>query len=184
MSRVTCTTNRPAAVLCAASLWLPLAAPAGVIDASLVPLGGADYRFDYRLTNTGVLGPGTVIASFDIAFLASLITAWTEIGGAADAWTEFSAPVLGDDLFIADVNQGTAIPIGGAQAFSVTFTWSGSGLPGTQVFNLYDPLTFDVLFTGETSLTGAPIPGVAVLMLPPLGWLLGRRRIRPGRPVR
>lgn len=172
-------TARLRAGLCGAALLLPLAASATSMDAALVSLGSTAYRFDYRLINDGSLGSGARIDSFDIGFLNALVTGWTEIGASPDAWIEYSSPVLGDDLFGADLNQGGGIAVGDWADFSVSFDWGGAGLPGSQLFTIYDPISFAILETGQTSVTDAPSPATVLLMTPLLALVAVRRRRKP-----
>jgi hypothetical protein len=170
------------AALTAALLIGTPAAEALVLDATLVSLGGASYRWDYVLTNNGSLGAGVAVASFDIAFLESTITSWTEIGGSNAAWSEYSVPVLTDDLFGADVDLGAEIADGDSAAFSVTFNWNGALLPGSQAYTVYDPTNnFQILETGSTTVASVPSPSTASLLWLPLLALLAPGLARSSR---
>jgi hypothetical protein len=48
--------------------------------------------------------------------------------------------------------------------FSVQFVWLGSGTPGAQPFEVYDPLTFNLLVSGTTTPgPAAVIPAASTL---------------------
>ena len=160
------------AALAAALLIGAPGAEAIVIDATLVSLGGASYRWDYILTNDGSLGAGVAVASFDIGFPESTITGWAEIGADGAAWDEYTFQVFTDDHFGADATLGAEIGVGGSAAFSVSFDWSGALLPGSQAYNIYDPTTFDILESGSTTVAAVPSPSTAALLWLPLMALL------------
>ena len=172
------------AALAAALLIGAPGAQALVLDATLVSLGGASYRWDYILSNDGSLGAGVAVASFDIAFLESEITGWTEIGADGAAWDEYTVPVLTDDLFAADATLGAEIGVGESAAFSVTFNWNGALLPGSQTYTVYAPSTFDVLETGSTTVATIPSPSTAALLgLPLLALLAPGFARKPGSAI-
>ena len=51
------------------------------------------------------------------------------------------------------------IPVGGSLGgFEISFTYTGSGTPGSQMFNIYDPTTLDVLDTGTTTPASHGLP--------------------------
>ena len=85
----------------------------------------------------------------------------------------FDALALVSPLGLNDTQSG----------FQVRFTYLGVGTPGSQAFDVLDPLTFAILFSGQTEHfsepppVGVPAPGSAVLLATALGLLgLSRRR--------
>ena len=63
--------------------------------------------------------------------------------------------------------------------FRVSFNWLGTGTPGTQAFDIIDPLYFDILESGTTALgqtTAVPEPATISLFLIGVLGLLGFRR--------
>ncbi len=150
----------------AGAILLALAAKGAMaieIDYTLSVLGGSDYRYDYMLTNDGTLGAGVAVESFDIDFPTSSITSWTEIGANPGDWDEFSLLTLGDHLFGADALTG-GIANGDGESFSVWFSWNVGGMPGNQLFTIYDPSSFDILESGLTRAASAPLPATLLLM--------------------
>ena len=153
--------------LLATGLFLPFGASAITLDATLVNLGGNDYRFDYILSNDGSLGPDFSIESFDIEFIDSEILGWREIGGSVDDWWEDSSSVLGTSYFYADFFTGSGgIGSGESATFSVSFNWRGTvGVPGTQWLTIYDPTNYDNFWSFESTPAIVPIPSTGILML-------------------
>jgi hypothetical protein len=145
-------------------------AGATIIRYQLIPLGGIDYQYVYAVENDGTLGGGAPVALFDLLFDPTLyaeasLTAATA-APLANAWDELflasapGVPAAYDALALAGgVADGATV-----SGFTVTFTWLGAGTPGSQPFEIYDPLTFALLEQGLT---------VNATPLPPTTWLLG-----------
>ncbi len=55
--------------------------------------------------------------------------------------------------------------------FSVTFDYLGAGTPGSQLFSIVNPNSFDELDSGATKRSSVPQPGTLPLMLAGLGAL-------------
>jgi hypothetical protein len=179
------------------SLWLLLLAnpaTAIIIDYDLTSLGGIggnSYRYDYTVTNTndGSLGSGVAIEGFTIFFDPvfydeNSLTIVTPDPPASD-WNEV---ILGSGLLVDAAYDVFAVAGGVApgdfvSGFAVEFTWLGTGMPGAQPFEIYDPVTFEILVTGSTRVAGTSVPEPGTLALLFLGavvastsWL--RRRPR------
>ncbi|ANB03668.1 hypothetical protein ECTOBSL9_0942 [Ectothiorhodospira sp. BSL-9] len=134
-------------------------------------LGGNDFRYEYTVTNDGSLGAGVALEGFTILFDTDLYDEGSLLIVTADPlasdWDEFIlAGGLGVDpaydAFEAAIAVGETV-----SGFKVEFYWLGSGTPGSQPYQIYDPDTFDVLFTGDTQpeATAVPATGSLVLML-------------------
>jgi hypothetical protein len=159
------------------SSWLAYAAgaSASTLSASVVPLGGQQYRFVYTLRNDGSLG-AAAIRSFDIAFPTAKISAFSAVPGFGAS----ALPVLGDDLFVVDAT-GTGLVPNASLTFSVDFRWNGSGSPGTQAYDIYDSSNFSVLETGVTTFVPMvplppSLPVVLAIVLAGLGVHVSRRK--------
>jgi len=57
--------------------------------------------------------------------------------------------------------------------FSVQFTWLGPGLPGSQTFQVFDPITFLSVQIGQTFSPAAPVPAASTWSLTAIGLGLG-----------
>jgi len=97
-------------------------------------------------------------------------------------WTMSLVPGSAIDLGAygeAYVLTSGEIPVGGSLGvFEITFTYSGVGTPGSQMFKIFDASTFDVLETGYTVRESHGVPDggstlgctlVAVALLAGLG---------------
>ena len=169
-------TRRFAALL--ALLVCSHAASAAVsIQYTVVPMGGNVYRYVYSITNNG---PGASLQLFDILFDTSLyLESSLQIVSppAINAqWSQqilhsvpFAIPAAYDALAIAG-----GIPAGATvSGFSVQFTWLGSGTPGAQPFQVFDPITFALLQSGNTTAAQvAPIPSLSTWSFGLLGLAL------------
>ena len=161
------------------------------IQYRLVPMGGNVYRYVYSITNTG---SGSV-QLFDIYFNTALYDESSlQIVSPANiqlAWSEKKlvslpgVPVAYDALAL----QG-GIPAGGsASGFSVQFTWIGSGTPGSQAFDIFNPTTFAKLESGTTAPEPAstvPLPPSLPLVMTGLGLAFAaayQRRLRNRSPL-
>ncbi|HOW77582.1 MAG TPA: PEP-CTERM sorting domain-containing protein [Candidatus Competibacteraceae bacterium] len=158
------------------SLWLLLLAnpaTAIIIDYDLKSLGGnSSYQYDYTVTNDESLGTGVALEWFAILFdpalydepSLSIITP----DPPASEWDEL---ILGSGLGVPAAYDVFALAGGIAvgasvSGFAVQFDWLGTGMPGAQPFEIYDPDTFDVtLATGSTRAAGTTVPEPGTLAL-------------------
>lgn len=126
------------------------------IQYSLSPLGGNVYSYIYSVTNDGSLPGGASVRLFDVLFDPSLYQESSLLivtpSGLQSQWTEqflTSVPPLPEAFDVYAPSGG--IPSGQAVfGFAVQFTWLGSGVPGSQPFEIYDPTTFQMLQSGDT----------------------------------
>jgi hypothetical protein len=137
------------------------------IDYSLVPLGGNVYRYVYTITNNGSLGNATRVQLFDILFDPSLYQEPSlQIVTPASLQTQWSELLLKSVPGVSAAYDALAlqggIPVGSTvSGFSVQFVWLGSGVPGTQPFQIFDPNTFQLLQTGQTTTPSSPVAAPA-----------------------
>lgn len=160
-------------------------APAHAITVQyqLTSLGADQYRYDYAIVNDGSLGSGVAVELLDIYFDPALYDeaslAITTSAPLSNDWDENifgSAPLVpaAYDLYALAGGVADGETLGG---FSVAFTWIGGGVgPVAQGFDIYDPSTFDLLESGNT--TVVPVPGAAWLMMSGLLGMIGVARRR------
>jgi hypothetical protein len=83
----------------------------------------------------------------------------------AASWSELVVqpdPLLQADGFYDALAIGSGLMPGtSVYGFSVSFDWLGEGLPGAQPFDIVDPVSFQVLYSGIT----VPEPGSVLLLL-------------------
>lgn len=162
-------------VSCAASYLLMSAtlSSAITIDYTLTHLGGSSYQYDYTVTNNGSLGGDIPLLLFDIAFDTTLYResslAVVSANGISTNWLEeFLASATGVPTMYNVLALSGGIPAGAGQAgFAVSFEWlDTAAAPGSQIFEIYDTLTFELIETGTTKPGIAPVPepGTVVML--------------------
>lgn len=155
---------------------------ATVITYETTQLGGSTWRYDYVVTNDTL---GTPIEEFAIFFELGRYANLTALGLPGD-WDGFVAqpdPLLPDDGFIDVLTFAGGVLTGDSLgAFSIVFDWLGDAAPGSQRFDIIDPLSFTTLDSGFTTRaatppTSAPEPSVLVMLgLALLAFAVSRRR--------
>jgi hypothetical protein len=157
------------------------------VDFATVSLGGNNYRYEYLIRNDGSLGPGTAIQLIDLSFDPALfeestLTSVSAPSLAAD-WTQsFLASAPGVSAAFDLYTAGPGIAVGGQLGgFAVEFHWLGSGAPGGQAFDVYDPGSFALLGQGMTT----PVPEPETWAMMAIGALMiGLRRRQRKEPAR
>lgn len=150
-----------------ASALLACASQAAVITSQSTQVNGTTWRYDYTLSNNGAIT--SEIYLFDILFDPALYeeASLTIVSatGISSGWDELilasgtGVPAAYDVLATGGgIGQGESVA-----GFAVSFIWLGTGTPGQQGFEIYDPVTFQLLGSGTT----AAVPAPATL------WLLG-----------
>lgn len=159
-------------------MFAPASANAISIRYEVVPFGGSDYQYIYSLSNDGPIGSPAVElfsvlfdrsqyleSSLEIVTSSPLAGEWDELILASGAF----APAAYDALALSG-----GVPVGGlVSGFSVEFSWLGAGVPGAQPFEIYDPVTFELLEVGTT--TPIPEPSTLTLCMAGLALLATRR---------
>lgn len=146
------------------------------IQYNLVPQGGNVYKYVYSVTNPA--GGSAAVQDFYILFDSSLyqLNAATAIVSPAFIQSQWAQQILGPVPGLQPAYDAFAIfggiPVGGTvTGFSVQFTWLGSGTPGAQPFQIYNPTTFALLQSGNTVLSPTPlaVPAASTLSLVLIG---------------
>jgi hypothetical protein len=130
----------------------PLApATSATIDYTSTSLGGNAWRYDYTITNDGLAPINEFSVYFDETAFASLTLLST-----APSWDSL---VLQPDLALPSrgLFDGLALSAGLAagdvlSGFSVSFTYLLASAPGSQPFEIINPVTFGVVESGQTRL--------------------------------
>ena len=159
---------------CVAIILLSTQAVAGTvsIDYNLTGLGGNVYRYNYTVHNNG---PGP-IQLFDIFFDPALYQesslSVVTPSPLSSQWSEIflsSLPGIPAAFDAMALNGG--IPAENTvSGFAVQFNWLGQGVPGSQPFEIQDPVSFAVLQSGAT----APEPAAVWMLGIGLGYVARR----------
>lgn len=139
-------------------------------------IAGNTWEYNYTVANTGSTGGD--IEEFTIWFDLGLYENLSISGSPSIDWDGLAIqpdPGLPDDGFADWLAFGPGIADGDTLGgFSVIFDFLGTGTPGDQFFDIIDPFTFDLLFSGITELGDVvtPVPEPTAASLFALGLLL------------
>ncbi|NLE59091.1 MAG: PEP-CTERM sorting domain-containing protein [Planctomycetes bacterium] len=156
------------AAISAESLAVPV-----TVSYELTSFGGERYRYDYDVTNVSLAGSIRELTIwFDDALYRNLVLATPDPPAAN--WSELvvqPAPSFHDDGFYDALAIGGGIAVGDhVSGFAVEFEWLGTGLPGSQPYDVVDPVTFQTQYADFT------MPEPATLALLAGGLAFARRR--------
>jgi len=153
------------------------ALPVTKIQYQAADLGSGRWQYTYSVTNislTPVIEEFTIWFDFGQYDNLSIETPDPPSGG----WDEVviqPEPVLSDDGYYDALSLDYGIGIGEmVSGFTVSFDWLSAGEPGSQLYEIIDPDTFETLDSGHT------IPEPATLILLCLGGLILKRINRIG----
>jgi len=151
-------------------------AQASVIRYEVTNVAGSTWQYDYSVANNSL---GGALQEFSVFFELGLY-ANLAFAAAPDGWDALavqpSAELPDNGFFDAlAVSDGIA-PGAELGGFSVRFDWLGTGTPGAQAFNVVDPVTLDIVESGQT--VPLPEPGALALVLVALGTHVARQGIR------
>lgn len=124
---------------------------ATVVTYETTSLGAGAWQYDYSVTNNTLLSP---IEEVTIYFSLDLYSDLLSVGQPLN-WGNVVVqpdPSVPADGFLDSLTLSAAILPGQTLApFSVQFTWLGSGAPGSQFFEVVDPVTFTAMDSGTTT---------------------------------
>ncbi len=144
---------------------------ATMVDGMLTNLAGNRWQADYTVTNDTLASPieeitiWFALGLYDNLSVLSTPSSWDAIAINPD-------PFIPDDGFYDALALSSGIGAGASLGgFSMAFDWLGSAsTPISQFFEVVDPFTFNVLESGQTSLsvsnpnpTPVPVPDSALL---------------------
>lgn len=167
-------------VLVAIALLLGGNAEAVVIEYTTTLIAGDTWEYNYTVSNDMALTVDEFSIYFDVVRYADLV-----VTGAPADWDALVVqpdPALPDDGFYDALALGSGVATGeSAGGFAVQFRYVAAGEPGEQAFDVLDPATFEVLFSGRTVAGGAvPIDAPATALLVVLGLLAIGARVVTG----
>lgn len=147
------------------------------ISYETVEIGGGQWQYLYTVSNISL---PVLIEEFSIYFDYGLYSNLS-IAGSLTGWDQIiwqPEPVLDDpggyDALTLSSNSGIGIGQS-VTGFGVNFTWLDQDTPGSQYYEIIDPLTFATIDSGYT--VPIPEPGTCSLVLSGL-MLLSRRNAR------
>jgi len=162
-------------------LVISFPALAVIVEYSLDDFGNNSYQYNYSVTNDDLVAR---VDEFSIYFDLNLYENLA-ITGSSVGWDPL---ILQPDTSLPDdgiadwFTQSASIAIGETlSGFSVRFDWLGAGIPSSQLFEVVDPLTFNVLSDGLTvsQIASVPEPGsLSLLALGLFGVLVSKKRYK------
>ncbi len=153
-------------------------AQATIISYSSTNISGNTWENTYSVSNDTLVSDIEEISIyFDLGLYENLTLATAPAGWDPIAFDP--DPLLPDDGLYDVLALASGIAFGDMlSGFSIQFDFLGASAPGSQFFEVLDPLTFTVLDSGYTQLvvTSVPVPGTILLMSVGLIGLIGTRQ--------
>jgi len=159
--------NKTGAVWLGALLWfLPIApALATTVSYTVNNLGGTNWEYNYSVSNDTLT---TDIEEFTVFFDVALYQNLALVA-APSGWDPL---VIQPDLSLPDDGfydalalSGGITPTNSLGGFRLSFDYLGTGTPGSQAFDIVDPVTFAMLDSGFTQAAAVPVPAAGDLFL-------------------
>lgn len=148
----------------------------------VTPLGSGRWQYSYDVTNLSLVSP---IEEFTIWFNYTLPYANLTIetpDPPASGWDELvwqPDPLWSIDGSYDALALGSGIGTGQTvSGFAVSFDWPGTGVPGSQFYEIINPATWEAVDEGWTTsepVTIIPVPGACILTVIGLG-IIGFRK--------
>ena len=156
----------------------PNLASAVVVGYSLEYHSGKEYVYYYSVKNDGGSFAST-IQGFQILFPDASNLSIVSPSAVKSQWDEVTlGATLSDPAAYDALAKSGGIPVGSRQSgFAVQFNRTGSGSPGSQTFLIYDPNTYDTVYTGTT----VPVPEPEEWLMMMIGFGMVGWRVRASR---
>jgi hypothetical protein len=127
---------------------------AQVISYTATDVSGSTWDYNYTIANntTSTINEFTVFAAlgqYSSLSVASSPSSWSSLVAQPDPG------IPADGYFDSQAISGGLLAGSTLSGFSMQFTYLGSGTPGSQLFNIVDPNTFNTLAVGYTTAAGA-----------------------------
>ncbi len=146
---------------------------------NVTDLGGGRWQYDWTVTNSADLGVDP-LEGFTIYFdydnynnlvVEGDLADWDELVFQRDSFFDTNNILNKLDGIYDAMALGSGLNVGQSQSgFSCSFDWLGTGTPGSQYYEIYDPDDFSVLADGYTQpCTTNVIPAPAALILALIG---------------
>jgi len=164
------------AVICCFLLVICTNSYGTLIRYNLTALGGSQFEYEYTVTNDSLIIPIEEFTIwFDVHLYDNLVITTEE--PLASQWDEIILKKTGFELpmgYDAKSLTGGIQPLQVVSGFSVKFDWFGTGIPGSQYYEIVNPSTFVTIDSGYTVL----VPEPATLLLLGFGTLAFRTKRR------
>ena len=163
-------------LLVLSSLFVTSSVNAFLLESELQSLGGNQFQYSYTATNNSL---ASGVSEFAVYFDKSLYQNLQVVQSPVD-WDSI---VLQPDEFLDGIFDSLALSQNLAlgeslSGFVVSFEWLGQSAPGSQMFEVIDPLTFEVVEQGDSRVVSdvSPVsePSALQLAIVALLMLFGR----------
>lgn len=149
-----------------------LSSQAVMVGYEVVAYGEDLWEYKYTIENNGAFDIRSISITFDSSLCTNLgLSSSFEISSRWDQ--QFLNYVPGMRIYDALAMGGNRVGVGETvSGFSVSFQYSGGGVPSSQFFEIYDPADYsEPLISGWTIL----VPEPATIMLMSLGFAVIRK---------
>lgn len=119
-------------------------------------ISGNTWQYNYTLTNGLVPGNiGELTVFFSVGLYSNLANP-SSPGNWSPIVVQPDASLPQDGFYDVQALDAGLAPGQSASGFTVDFTWLGTGTPGSQLFNIVNPVDYSTQYAGNTTLAGPP----------------------------
>lgn len=150
----------------------PSVVNATIITADLARISGNTWQADYSIENDSLASDIEAFAIyFDLGLYENIVS--ISVPPAWDPLLQQPDAALPDDGVYDVLALASGITPGGLlTGFVVSFDWLGVGMPGSQFFEIIEPVFFAIVDSGQTTVNGfvtVPESGTMMLMFLSVG---------------